>query len=393
MPITVQGFEARTLEEVKDVIDAAEQGEIVADLDVDPDQPLGQINAIMADEISEVESGLAVAYLAHDRGSAEGFLLDNLGDFQTLPRLPAQGARVIVRVQLMAGSTLYASDEIYPDGETANRWHPIADFTAPADGFFFVTFEATNDTQSVPASVAWNFDEAAAVYAAANFAPSSVARVRESDEDYRARQASANARAGSGANDSLAADLLDVEGVRQAFVYENPRSFEVDGLPPHSFEAVIFDGPTADASDDAIAQVIWDSKPPGSAYAFGLVTATAYDRNGQPRLINFSRAQQLRALVNVTVQVLPGWQSSQEQALREAILAAWAKLRSGEDMPALKTKSVAIAQPYAYDVAAFSQGIYPGPYADTAILVSLRQIATLADADLTITIEQLAGVP
>lgn len=393
MPLTPQGFEADTLEEINEAIGADQLATIANDLDIDPDEPLGQMNFIVADVNADTQSALAVAYNAFDRGSAEGRQLDVIGDLIGLPRLGAQGPRVTIRLQLTSGAVLTEGDTINPDGLTAQQWKSLQSFTATANGFYYFAFEAIDSSYSVGAGTTWDFPALPGWVSVANLAPSTPARLRESDTAYRLRQLDSLARPGASTTDALAADLRAVDGVLQANVYENDRSFEVDGLPPHSFEAVIYDGPTADADNGEIAQVIWDSKPPGSAYAFGLIDATAYDAEGQPRLVKFSRAEQLRTVISFTLQVLPGWQAAQLQTLRTAILDAFNTRRQGEDLPSLKTKSIAIAQPYAYDVTGYTQGVFPGPYADVTLVANRRQIFTLASADLTITVQTLQGAP
>ena len=393
MPITPQGYEAETAEEIFEQQAAEARSRIANDLVLDDDDPLGQVLVINSDKHAENRSAIAVAYNAFDRGAAEGRLLDIIGDLVGIERDGAQLPRVIVRVGLTAGGAISVGDMLAPVGESSNAWYALEAFVAPSTGQFFRVFEASGAAQSVPSGVTWSISGVPAATSAANLQPSTANRARERDAAYRQRQDESLDRAGAGSSDSLATDLREVPGVLQATVYENPRSFDADGLPPHSFECVIYDGPTQDASNDAIAQVIWDNKPPGSAYAYGQITATAYDVDGQARSILFSRAVGLRLVITMTVRVLPGWQEAQRDALKTKIVEAFQLRRTGEDVPTLKAKGIASVEPFVYDVADYTQGIWPGPYTDTATVVQPREYATLAFADLTINVEQLPGRP
>jgi hypothetical protein len=121
--------------------------------------------------------------------------------------------------------------------------------------------------------------------------------VAETDPELRRRREEELRSQGSTSIEAIVADVEEVEGVVQAVGFENTSdATDSDGLPPHSFEAVVWDGIGADASDDLIAQAIFDAKPAGIAAASATLaethTGTAVEPvSGDEFTITFSRAE------------------------------------------------------------------------------------------------------
>jgi uncharacterized phage protein gp47/JayE len=125
---------------------------------------------------------------------------------------------------------------------------------------------------------------------ATNPLDATLGNLREEDTPLRIRRAEEFAASGACTVDAIRAALLQVSGVKQAFVCENV-TLETDGngLPGKSFEAVVYDGETPEAEDGDIAQVIWDNKPSGGE-SYGATTEEAIDSKGVTQAVKFSRA-------------------------------------------------------------------------------------------------------
>lgn len=115
----------------------------------------------------------------------------------------------------------------------------------------------------------------------------------ESDSELRDRAQDAVTGGGAATHDAIVSELInDTPGVSSATIFENKT--EVDntgsgGLPPHSFEAVVFGG-----TDEAVAETIFEKKAVTARDYSGVngttVTETVRsDVNGQTRSIEFSR--------------------------------------------------------------------------------------------------------
>lgn len=84
------GFARKTLPIILAEIEAATVERFGNDVVQDAQSPLGQINGLVADIISDVWEEIESTYQSFDVSSAEGPRLDIIGKFQRLPRLAAE---------------------------------------------------------------------------------------------------------------------------------------------------------------------------------------------------------------------------------------------------------------------------------------------------------------
>lgn len=120
----------------------------------------------------------------------------------------------------------------------------------------------------------------------------------ESDNAYRLRMSQELQIAGAGTLEAIRARLLQVAGVSTVIVFENVDDIDdIDGRPPHCFEAVVNGGDEA-----TIAETIWLTKPAGIE-TYGNTATTIVDSQGQTQPINFSRptAVPVYIIANITV--------------------------------------------------------------------------------------------
>lgn len=128
----------------------------------------------------------------------------------------------------------------------------------------------------------------------------------ETDDALRERAEDAVTGGGDATHDSIVSELVNnVTGVNSVTIYENKTDDDntgSGGLPPHSFEAVVFGGTDVD-----IAQAIFDKKAI-TAYDYGGVNGTEVtvnitsDINGQVREITFSRPTEVS--VDITLDLI-----------------------------------------------------------------------------------------
>jgi uncharacterized phage protein gp47/JayE len=115
----------------------------------------------------------------------------------------------------------------------------------------------------------------------------------EADEELRNRASEAVTGGGSATHDAIVSELLNnTEGVTSVTLFENNTNTDntgSGGLPPYSFEAVVFGG-----ADSTVAETIFDKKAVtsrdyGGANGTKVTETVAADSNGQTREIEFSR--------------------------------------------------------------------------------------------------------
>lgn len=136
--------------------------------------------------------------------------------------------------------------------------------------------------------------------------PFSVGKDRETDDELRERARNTVSTGGDATHDALVNSLVNtVENVSSVTVYENKTDTDntgSGGLPPHSFEAVVYGG-----DDQDIAETIHDKKALtardyGGAHGTAVTQTVTADSNGQSFDISFSHPTAVN--IDITMDVV-----------------------------------------------------------------------------------------
>ena len=285
------GLTIETYEEIVEALGDAQQAmsELGATWVTSPDSPQGQLNAVFADALRQLQEALLALYQAMDRSSATGQLLVNLSLITGTEKRFATPATVTATVNLNAGVTLLAGSQANVDGDT---------------DIVFATDEDVTNTGGSPANV--DVEMSAVIAGSAAFAAAgtlteittpvagwnSVTNAEDSvsglddetDPELRQRGLRELSSRGSANIDAIVAAVSAVTGVTDLQGYENTDDdTNGDGLPGNSLEIVVLGG-----DDDEIAQAIWDSKPAG-ILSYGADDGEAIDASNHIQTVRFSR--------------------------------------------------------------------------------------------------------
>jgi len=122
----------------------------------------------------------------------------------------------------------------------------------------------------------------------------------ETDTEFRKRRNESLQIAGSATVDAIRAELLQVEGVNQAIVFENTTFItDVNGLPGKSFAAYVDGGDNQD-----IADTIFATKPAGIE-TFGNITEQVTDSQGFIHNVEFSRPTPISIWIELDISTGP----------------------------------------------------------------------------------------
>lgn len=131
-------------------------------------------------------------------------------------------------------------------------------------------------------------------YSVVNPSDLTLGDVAESDTELRVRLLNSFQTTGSATYDSIGAAIRAVEGVEAVFIRENSTSStDSDGVPPYSFETIVFGG-----LDQTIAETLWSVKPI-SKKAHGTTTVTIKDFNGYNKQVSFTRPVEKYVFIDV----------------------------------------------------------------------------------------------
>ena len=123
----------------------------------------------------------------------------------------------------------------------------------------------------------------------------------ETDASVRARIRHSLAGRSTGTADALLAAVKGAKGVRDARLYVNDTdSTDSIGIPGHSIAVV-----TAGGNGEAVAQAIFDKKPPGIG-TWGSTTVTVPDAQGNGHPVSFTRNTDKMIVVYLFIRVLEG---------------------------------------------------------------------------------------
>jgi len=143
-----------------------------------------------------------------------------------------------------------------------------------------------------------------------------IGRDIESDAAFRLRRNITLSTAGNTTVDAIRSHLLEIDEVTSARVFENDDDVtDLQGRPPHSFEAVVEGG-----DDQEIVDVIWASKAAG-IQTYGSSSGVAIDSMLNPHTIYFSRPTPIDIYIKVTLTTDGNFPINGDQAVKEALAA------------------------------------------------------------------------
>lgn len=387
--VTAAGLEIKTVEIILAELAARQKGEIDPNLNTAPDEPMGQINGIFAAQMREGWEVLQVAYNGFNPDAAEGFLLEALSALTGTVRRLATKSTDTLDCDLDLGTTLVAgTNYAHVLGDPDNRWTPVVDYTAGAAGVQAVLFEAEEagaiaanaGTISVIATAVtgWN--------SVTNPLDATLGRNEDSDTTLKERREEELRSSGSATVDAMRADLLQVDEIEQAQVFENVTDYvDANGLPPKSIEVVVYDGAIPALTNDEIAQAIWDTKGAG-VRTIGTDSGTATDSLGNLHTIYFSRptSRDVWLELDLDINLLTGYAG--QDAVKTAIVnKGLVKLLVGADVILNDYLSTAQEFDGVIDVTAIRGGFAAAPVGTANLAISTRELAVLDTSRILLT--------
>lgn len=165
-------------------------------------------------------------------------------------------------------------------------------------------------------------------FSVSNESETYVGRDYETASEVRQRYASAVFRNSIGMKESIKAALLELQDVTSVTIYENRTDETVDGLKPHSFQAIVFGG-----DEEAIARTILNVAPLGID-TNGDICVRIEDSEGAEQDVCFSRPHEVQIYVKVVIkeyneEILPG---DAIDKIKNIVVEQIGKLSMGNDV-------------------------------------------------------------
>ncbi len=392
--LTDEGFEIKPLAQIRSDIEARQKAapNIGPNQDYTDGSALGQLNGTVASEIAEVWELAGDVYASADPEAATGVSLVNVSSITGTTKRGALPTKVVCTVNLDPGTFLTPGSSqasitgrpdltfvLDPETHTVNLENgggSAADFAATfvstVTGPIVVNAGALEVIDS--AESGWN--------SITNALDGATGRNEDTNTILRERRAAQLALRGGSTVRAIRADLLDAETtpelatVEAVLVLENTGdSPDVNGLPAHSFEAIIDDGPAPSVPNDTIAQVIFDAKPAG-ILAHGVESGNALDEYGITHVVKFSRVVRKPVWIDLALTTGQGFPLDGQDQVKAAIVARGSTLNVEADVIALFIRSAAFTVPGVVDVPTFELGLSVSPAGTGNITIGYRERAT-----------------
>nr|DAH87880.1 MAG TPA: Baseplate wedge protein [Caudoviricetes sp.] len=165
-------------------------------------------------------------------------------------------------------------------------------------------------------------------FSVSNESETYVGRNYETASEVRQRYASAVFKNSVGMVESIKAALMELQDVTSVTIYENRTDETVDGLKPHSFQAIVFGG-----DEEAIARTILNVAPLGID-TNGEICVRIEDSEGAAQDVCFSRPHEVQIYVKVIIkeyneEILPG---DAIDKIKNIVFEQISKLSMGNDV-------------------------------------------------------------
>lgn len=390
--VVATGFETKTTVDIVAELEASEKSQYGASWNVRATSLQGVLNGIFGAKLAEVWEVAEDVFNAFNPDGASGRALDQLCALTGVTRLPATKSTATLTLSGTDSTVISVGQLRVSHSVTGTFWTNTTGGTI-SGGTLDVDVEAeeTGANAALAGTLTVIETPISGLDSVTNALDATEGRDEESDADLRVRREALLTSQGKGTVDAIRADVLDVDDVQQAFVFENTTLVtDGDGRPGKSFEVVALTGGAALSA--SILQAIWESKPAGiSAYSdtsggFG-VTGNVTDAQGFTQTVGYTLAEPVLAYFALTAVTSSafGATATGVAAIKQSLVDYGGELQVGDDI----IRSVAIANSFVSgvdDVSDFRLDISASPAATSNIAVGARQIGSVDSSRIEVTL-------
>lgn len=384
--VTDEGFEAETVDTIKTAIEQELQTRFGASFNVRPTSVAGIVIGVMSQKLADLWEAAEAIYNSQYPETAFGASLDQLGLLTGTQRDPARRSEVVCGVTGTPGTIIPTGSRI-SNTDTGSFWRlqtENGNITIPAASATTGTFESEEFGEIAGfAATLTTIDTVVSGWTAvSNPLDATLGADLETDAAYRLRRISLLTQQGKGTFDALRADVLALDGIESAYVFENVTdTTNSDGLPGHSFEVVVL----GTATEAVVAQAIWDSKPLGIS-AYGVTTGIAVDSLSESHVVAYTEATEQTVYVSLTATTGTGYGGLTADVAEAIVTFADDEYTIGSDVYVREIYGPVFDIPGVLDVTDMKVGFTASPTGFSNLSVGLREIAVFDTARIIVSI-------
>lgn len=384
--VTENGITAPTYEEVLTYFQGKAREIFGSDVNLDADTQDGQLIAIFASALSDVNAQAIAVYNAYNPNTAQGVALDSAVKTNGLTRHDSTPSQVDLTLTGQVGTVIVGG---YALDASRRKWLLPETVVIPTGGEITVsaTCEEDGDIDAAAGTInqigtptlGWHTvtNEQAAVPGAAV----------ETDIELRARQAQSTALPSVSLWEGIIASVRAIDGVRRVSGVKNDTDMTSgEGVPGHSI-AMIVDGGDA----QTIGETIFLKKGEGVG-TYGTTTVTYLDFYGFPNTIKFSRPTTIQVKAKLTIAPGKTYLSSVADEIKERIAEYVNSLGIGDDVgiarvlaAAVKDSETGIDNRFTVESIELAQGA--GAFAAASVPIAWNEAALCEVDDVTIEVQ------
>lgn len=384
--VTAEGITAPSFDEILDFYKNQARLIFGTDINLDEDTQDGQLLALFALALHNVNAQAIATYNTFSPKTAKGAGLDVVVAVNGLKRKTATHSQADLTIIGQVGTEIkngIASDSF------ENKWLLPPLVVIPTKGEITVTATAEKAgaitaeigaiaTISTP-TLGWQ--------SVTNRTPAKVGNAEESDAELRARQAYSTALPSVSLWDGIVSSLSNLEGVKRVSGTKNDTdTTDENGIPAHSIAMIVDGGQIED-----IGKTIYLKKGEGVG-TYGKVKTVYVDETGYPNEIKFNRPEIVNVFVKLTVKPSATFISSVKTEIQERVTAYVNSLPIGVSVNAGRVLASTIKQNGVlddrFDVEALEMGTHASVLSVQSIPIKWNQAGQCALENVTIEVKE-----
>lgn len=381
--VTDAGVTAPTYAEVLEYYQDKARQIFGPDINIDADTADGQLIAIVAVALHDVNSQAIATAAAFNPQTATGTALDSVVKVNGLTRREATHSQVDLRIVGQAGTNVVNGVAL---DNFQNRWLlpdsvviPISGevtVRATAEELGAVEAEANSITRIGTPTLGWQTvnNPAAAVTGIAV----------ETDTELQRRQSESTSREAVSLWEAIVASLYEVDDVvRVSGVQNDTNATDANGIPAHAVALVVDGGDIVE-----IADTIWKKKGEGVA-TYGGIRQDVTDEFGNDYPVWFSRPTIKQIAVTITISQDHGFTTQKLPIIKQRMADFINALPIGEDVNLVRVLSSAITGANGvidttFKVTAITIGVVGDPQAQQPVVIAWDEAAACDVDDIVI---------
>lgn len=385
--VTENGIQAPSYAEILEYFQSQARNIFGQDVNIDADTQDGQLVAIFALALSDVNAQAIATYNQFNPNTAVGVGLDSAVKTNGITRHTATNSTVDLVLIGQAG-TVITNGVATDDNE--NRWLLPEQVIIPVNGEITVTASAeeVGAIEASPNTITQIGTPTLGWQSVNNPTQATVGVAVETDAELRQRQSRSTELPSVSLWEGIIGSLLNLPGViRVSGVKNDEDDPSPEGVPGHTI-AMIVDG----GEVDEIGETIFLKKGEGVG-TYGSVQTTYIDTYGFPNVIKFSRPTIVNAYITLTITPSTTYISSVADEIKQRIADYINGLSIGESVNIARVLSSAVKDCTTgvddrFDVTAITMGEASGSQTAASIPIEWNEAAYCDVDNITVTLNE-----